>query len=95
MTAVFRDGVDPLTDDGLGRPYRSFDDGKRHAVVGYDLTFTAPKSVSVLWALAASGSAGVEQLLRGYADDLRHAMQLVGAPTLADLTPDLVDRPVG
>jgi hypothetical protein len=24
----------------------------RHAVVGYDLTFTAPKSVSVLWALA-------------------------------------------
>ncbi|MCG2802174.1 MAG: relaxase domain-containing protein [Cellulomonas sp.] len=52
MTAVFRDGVDPLTDDALGRPYRDFDDGKRHAVVGYDLTFTAPKSVSVLWALA-------------------------------------------
>ncbi|KGM17659.1 hypothetical protein N867_16860 [Actinotalea fermentans ATCC 43279 = JCM 9966 = DSM 3133] len=52
MTAVFRDGVDPLTDDALGRPYGRFDDGKRHAVVGYDLTFTAPKSVSVLWALA-------------------------------------------
>jgi conjugative relaxase-like TrwC/TraI family protein len=52
MTAVFRDGVDPLTDDALGWPYREFDDGKRHAVVGYDLTFTAPKSVSVLWALA-------------------------------------------
>src|SRR5665648_336135 len=52
MTAVFRDGVDPLIDDALGRPFRRFDDGKRHAVVGYDLTFTAPKSVSVLWALA-------------------------------------------
>ena len=52
MTAVFRDGVDPLTDDALGRPYSRFDDGKRHAVVGFDLTFTAPKSVSVLWALA-------------------------------------------
>ena len=52
MTAVFRDGVDPLTDDALGRSYRSFNDGKRHAVVGYGLTFTAPKSVSVLWALA-------------------------------------------
>ena len=52
MTAVFRDGVDPLTDDALGRPYSRFDDEKRHAVVGYDLTFTAPKSVSVLWALA-------------------------------------------
>jgi conjugative relaxase-like TrwC/TraI family protein len=51
MTAVFRDGVDPLTDDALGRPYSRFDDGKRHAVVGFDLTFTAPKSVSVLWAL--------------------------------------------
>ena len=52
MTAVFRDGIDPLTDDALGRPYSRFDDGKRHTVVGYDLTFTAPKSVSVLWALA-------------------------------------------
>lgn len=52
MTAVCRDGVDPLTDDALGRPYGRFDDGKRHAVVGYDVTFTAPKSVSVLWALA-------------------------------------------
>src|SRR5665648_997873 len=52
MTAVFRDGVDPLTDDALGRPYPRFDTTQRRAVVGYDLTFTAPKSVSVLWALA-------------------------------------------
>jgi conjugative relaxase-like TrwC/TraI family protein len=52
MTAVFRDGRDPLTDDALGRPYGSTQDGHRHAVVGYDLTFTAPKSTSVLWALA-------------------------------------------
>lgn len=52
MTAVFRDGMDPLTDDALGHPCRALYDGKRHAVVGYDLTFTAPKSVSVLWALA-------------------------------------------
>lgn len=51
MTAVLRDGVDPLTDDARSRPYRAFDDGKRHAVVGYDLTFTTPKSVSALWAL--------------------------------------------
>src|SRR5665647_1903974 len=56
MTAVFRDGVDPLSDDALSRPYPRFDDGKRHAVVGYDLTFTAPKSVSVLWALADDGT---------------------------------------
>ena len=49
MTAVFRDGGDPLPDDALGRPHSRFDAGKRHAVVGFDLTFTAPKSVSVLW----------------------------------------------
>ncbi len=58
MTAVFRDGVDPLTDDVLGRPYPRFDDSKR-AVVGYDLTFTAPKSVSVLWALAGDGTRAI------------------------------------
>ncbi|WP_225755201.1 MobF family relaxase [Actinotalea sp. Marseille-Q4924] len=52
MTALFRDGHDPLTDDSLGRAYSRGDDGKRRAVVGYDLTFTAPKSASVLWALA-------------------------------------------
>src|SRR5450830_1443589 len=65
MAAVFRDGCDPLTDELLGRPYPHFatepvpPDGaaqpgrrSRRAVVGFDLTFTAPKSVSVLWALA-------------------------------------------
>ena len=52
MTAVFRDGVDPLTDGVLGRSFRVAHDYHRHVVVGYDLTFTAPKSASVLWALA-------------------------------------------
>ncbi len=59
MTAVFRDGVDPLTDDVLGRPFRAAVDGHRHAVVGYDLTFTAPKSASVLWALADDATRSV------------------------------------
>ncbi len=36
MMALLRDGVDLLTDDALGRPSSRFDDGKRHAVVGYD-----------------------------------------------------------
>src|SRR5665647_867376 len=65
MAAVFRDGNDPVTGEPLGRPYPHFatepvrPDGaaqpgrrSRRAVVGFDLTFTAPKSVSVLWALA-------------------------------------------
>jgi len=52
MAAVFRDGHDPVTGGALGRPYPRFGTTQRRAVVGYDLTFTVPKSVSVLWALA-------------------------------------------
>ena len=48
MAAVFRDGRDPLTGDALGRAYQ---DKARRPVVGFDLTFTVPKSASVLWAL--------------------------------------------
>ena len=49
MAAVFRDGHDPVTADApLGRSYV----GRRvRPVVGYDLTFTVPKSAAVLWAL--------------------------------------------
>ncbi len=47
MAAVFRDGHDPLTGEPLGRSFQS-----ESAVVGFDLTFTALKSVSVLWGLA-------------------------------------------
>lgn len=63
MAAVFRDGADPVTGAPLGRPFNRYrtaaknaDEGRkaaaRHAVVGYDLTFTAHKSVSVLWGLS-------------------------------------------
>ncbi len=53
MTRVFRDGCDPIGHTPLGKPHRSSDPGEgRHAVAGYDLTFTAPKSVSVVWGLA-------------------------------------------
>ncbi|WP_235522465.1 relaxase domain-containing protein [Cellulomonas sp. Root137] len=53
MTAVFRDGRDPITFEPLGTPYKQIvpDEGW-HTVAGYDLTFTAPKSVSILWGLA-------------------------------------------
>src|SRR5674476_1541424 len=45
MTAVFRDGVDPLTDDALGRPYPRFDTTERRAVVskrGYGRPSASP-----------------------------------------------------
>jgi conjugative relaxase-like TrwC/TraI family protein len=48
MAAVFRDGCDPLSGDPLGRAYQG---RNGRPVVGFDLTFTVPKSASVLWAL--------------------------------------------
>ena len=49
-------GRDPATLEPLGRPMPTYPvvDGRRarHAVAGFDLTFTVPKSVSVLWAMA-------------------------------------------
>ncbi|MEO6125844.1 MAG: MobF family relaxase [Ilumatobacteraceae bacterium] len=47
-------GHDPITDDQLGTPLvdRTRSDGKViRAVAGFDATVSAPKSVSVLWAL--------------------------------------------
>ncbi|WP_426594403.1 MobF family relaxase [Cellulomonas sp. McL0617] len=53
MTRLFRDGCDPVSGASLGTPYRKAPSGEgRHAVAGFDLTFTAPKSVSVVWGLA-------------------------------------------
>jgi hypothetical protein len=45
MSAVFGDAVDPVTGRFLGRP------PSVTGVAGFDLTFTVPKSVSVLWGL--------------------------------------------
>jgi len=55
MTAVFGHAADPVTGTALGRSFatRVGPDGSRRlvGVAGYDLTFTVPKSVSVVWAL--------------------------------------------
>jgi conjugative relaxase-like TrwC/TraI family protein len=48
LEAVFARGLHPGTDKALGRSWRA------DAVTGYDLTFSAPKSVSVLWALGGA-----------------------------------------
>ena len=45
LEAVFARGLHPITGDALGRAWRA------DAVTGFDLTFSAPKSVSTLWAL--------------------------------------------
>ena len=46
----------------------------------------------VLWGLAADGEAGARPVLRLLRDELDLAMALAGAPTLADITRDLVRR---
>lgn len=58
--AIFDHATHPDTGAPLGRPYgqpsvaQNSQGGTetRHAVVGFDLTFSVPKSVSVLWALS-------------------------------------------
>jgi 4-hydroxymandelate oxidase len=47
----------------------------------------------ILWGLAADGEAGAAWVLRLLRDELDLAMALAGAPTLADITRDLVRFP--
>ena len=76
MAQVFRDGCDPISRMPLGRAYRQTRPGEgRHAVAGYDLTFTAPKSVSVVWGLA--GSATRARLYDAHRAALASALQFV------------------
>ncbi|WP_051388806.1 MobF family relaxase [Arthrobacter sp. 35W] len=58
-SAVFSHAQHPGTAAQLGREHgrttiahRNGEEQQRHAVAGFDLTFSVPKSVSVLWALA-------------------------------------------
>lgn len=56
MTAVFRDGRDPTTAEGLGVPFDAQHVGRGKPIAGFDLVFTVPKSASVLWALGDAGT---------------------------------------
>jgi conjugative relaxase-like TrwC/TraI family protein len=51
LEAVFGRALHPVTATPLGRPWRV------DAVTGFDLTFSAPKSVSTLWALGGKTAA--------------------------------------
>jgi len=46
----------------------------------------------VLWGLAAGGEAGVARVLGILREELDLAMALAGAPTVAEITRDLVRR---
>jgi L-lactate dehydrogenase (cytochrome) len=45
------------------------------------------------WAVAGGGQAGVEHVLRTIRDEMEVAMALTGAPTIADLTPEVLLAP--
>ncbi len=58
--AVFQDAAHPDSNEPLGRPHgqppisqeANNQKATKHAVAGFDLTFSVPKSVSTLWALS-------------------------------------------
>ncbi|MDQ0144695.1 MobF family relaxase [Pseudarthrobacter niigatensis] len=72
--AVFDLALHPQTGTPLGRPHarpaavenKAGQSAQRHAVVGFDLTFSVPKSVSVLWALSPHSKQ--QQILRTHHD---------------------------
>ncbi len=70
--AALMAGVDP-TDERLERPLR--DSRGEPKVVGFDLTFSAPKSVSVLFAVADDGTAG--ELVAAHEGAVRAALEYV------------------
>lgn len=78
-------GRDPVTGQPLGRaaPTYAATDGRRlrHAVAGFDLTFTVPKSVSVLWAMANEPTRALimQAHHRAVADALRFLEQRVAS----------------
>jgi conjugative relaxase-like TrwC/TraI family protein len=49
LEALFDRGCDPVTGAALGRPFVHY--VNRSTVTGYSLSFSPPKSVSLLWAL--------------------------------------------
>ncbi|MGF9648848.1 MobF family relaxase [Pseudarthrobacter oxydans] len=78
--AVFDLAIHPDTSDPLGRPHGqpTAVDNKtgtptvRHAVVGFDLTFSVPKSVSVLWALSPRSTQ--DRILRTHHDAVEQTL---------------------
>ncbi|MGO4145733.1 MobF family relaxase [Paenarthrobacter sp. YAF11_1] len=58
--SIFQDATHPDSKEPLGRPHgqppisqeASIHSATKHAVAGFDLTFSVPKSVSALWALS-------------------------------------------
>ena len=79
-------GRDPITGEPLGRAYPTYKGSEpgrasRGAVAGFDLTFTVPKSASVLWALGDPRTQ--DAVLRAHRAAVDEALLRVGLTSLA------------
>ncbi|MGH3498829.1 MAG: MobF family relaxase [Nocardioidaceae bacterium] len=63
LRLLIGEATHPVTGQDLGRRYRTYkvpEVGKRrHPVAGYDLTFSIPKSASVLWGVSDAGTQAI------------------------------------
>jgi 4-hydroxymandelate oxidase len=83
VVAAVGEGAEVYVDGGIRRG----SDALKGLALGARAVFVGRP---VLWGLATGGSKGVVRVLHGLQGELTHAMSLAGAPTVADLTPDLV-----
>jgi len=79
MNRLYGQGIDPVTGAALGRRFPTYlpqgDRPRPGAVSGFDLTFTVPKSVSVLWALADGTTQA--RIARAHAEAVHDALAIV------------------
>lgn len=80
LRLLLGEGRDPVTGEPLGRLYRTFaprPDGspRRRAVAGYDHTFSVPKSLSALWAVADAGTQAL--IAQAHHDTIRDVLAII------------------
>jgi L-lactate dehydrogenase (cytochrome) len=86
VVAAVGDQLDVLVDGGI----RSGLDVVKCLALGAKATMIGR---AWAWAVAGGGQPGVEHVLRTLREEMEVAMALTGAPTVADLTPDVLLRP--
>ncbi len=85
LRLLLGEGCDPITGQALGRAYPQYEPRSgRTAVAGFDLTFSVPKSVSVLWALADPDTR--DQVLEAHRAAVADTLRLFEAEVAATRT---------
>ena len=71
-------GRDPVTGAALGRAFPVYRDRSRRAVAAFDLTFSVPKAVSALWAVADAGTQAL--IVRAHHAAVADVLELLERP---------------